>query len=417
MKRYGLLGQRLGHSYSPQLHALLADYSYDLWPTAPQDVPALMRGRDFDGMNVTIPYKQAVMPYLDELGDAARRVGCVNTVVRQPDGTLYGDNTDVYGFSMMAQRAGADFAGVKTLVLGSGGASLTACDAVRTAGGVPVVISRRGEDSYENIQKHADAAYVINATPVGMYPDTDASPLDLRRLPNLRGVLDMIYNPLRTRLLQQAQELGIPCQNGLVMLVYQAVRACELFTGKPVSPDRARAAEAALRAQAMNLVLVGMPGCGKSAIGRLMHARLGLPLVDIDAEIVREAGTDIEAIFRAEGESGFRARESALISRCAAQGGRILVTGGGAVKSPLNCQRLRQNGLVIHLTRELGRLATRGRPLSQGADALGALWRERAPLYAACADAEVSNNTTREDCAKRVEECYREAICDKRPQP
>lgn len=417
MKHYGLIGEKLGHSYSKTLHALLADYSYELLALAPDALEGFLRSRTLDGFNVTIPYKQAVMPYCAELSETARRIGSVNTVVRRADGSLYGDNTDAYGFAMMAKRAGIDFTGRKTLVLGSGGTGLTACDAVRSAGGTPVVISRHGENRYDNLEKHADAAFVVNATPVGMHPNTDASPVDLRRLPQLRGVLDVIYNPLRTRLLLQAAELGIPCACGLGMLVYQAVRACELFTGEAVAPERAEGAEAALRKAALNLVLVGMPGCGKSTVGRELKRLTGMPLADIDAEIERAAGKSIPAIFQAEGEAGFRAREAEQLARFAAGNGQIIVTGGGAVLSAANRERLRCNGYAVHLTRALEQLSTKGRPLSQSAERLSEMQREREPLYAACADATVANQTTPAECARVILEGFDEALCAQRAEP
>lgn len=414
MKRFGLIGERLGHSHSQTLHGLLADYSYQLWPLPPEQLEAFLTSGAFDGVNVTIPYKQAVLPYLSGLGETARRIGCVNTIVRRPDGSLFGDNTDAYGMRMMAQRAGIDFRGEKTLVLGSGGTSLTACDVVREMGGMAVVISRCGENTYDDLERHADAAYLINTTPVGMYPATDAQAVSLTRLPNLRGVLDVVYNPLRTRLLQQAQRLRIPCEGGLVMLVYQAVLAAELFTGEPVPARRVQAAERGLRRQAANLVLVGMPGSGKTTVGKLLAAHLSMPLVDLDEEIEKAAGKPIPAIFDAEGESGFRLREAEQVARFGREGGRVLVTGGGAVKDTLNREHLRLNGFVVHLTRPLDALPMNGRPLSQGREALYRMWQERAPLYADCADKTIPNNGTPDECARAVQEAFDEAVCIER---
>ena len=270
--RCGLIGERLGHSHSKTLHGLLADYRYDLIELAPEELGAFLQKGEFDGLNVTIPYKQAVIPYLRELTPAARAIGSVNTIVRRPDGTLLGDNTDAYGLGVIAARAGMAFAGEKTLILGSGGTAKTARHVVEAAGGEAVTVSRTGETNYENLERHADAAWLINATPVGMYPKAQAAPVDLARLPGLRGVADVIYNPLRTRLIQQAQALGIPCEGGLTMLTYQAVRACERFTGRPVPAERAREAERALRRAVTGLALVGMPGAGKSTVGALAAA-------------------------------------------------------------------------------------------------------------------------------------------------
>ncbi len=409
--QYGLIGEKLGHSYSAILHSLLADYDYRLCPMPPEAVDGFLKEADFQGINVTIPYKKTVIPYLAEMGETARRIGSVNTVVKRPDGTLFGDNTDAYGFGCMAASIGADFANQKVLVLGSGGTSLTACDVVRQAGGTPVVVSRSGTVTYADLPAHADAAYLINTTPVGMYPKVHEAPVDLTLFPALKGVLDVIYNPLRTRLLEQAQTLGIPCVGGLRMLVYQAVRACELFTGQPVSQERARVAEKALRAQSMNLVLVGMPGCGKTTIGQALAALTGREAVDTDALIVQEAGMSIPEIFEKEGEAGFRAREKAVIQREALKGGRILVTGGGAIKDAENRAALRMNGYVAHITRPLNQLATGGRPLSAGGqEAVERLWQERAPLYAAAADAAYTNETTPAQCAEAIREGFDEAL-------
>ena len=415
MKQFGLIGEKLGHSHSKTLHGLLADYRYDLWPMPPEALETWLREGNFDGMNVTIPYKQAVIPYLSEMGRTARQVGCVNTIVRRADGTLFGDNTDAYGMGVMARRAGMEFSGKKTLVLGSGGTSLTACAVVRSQGGEAVVISRKGENNYENLDRHADADYLINTTPVGMYPNTDAQPVDLRRFPGLKGVLDVVYNPLRTRLLQQAQALGIPCEGGLSMLVYQAVRACELFTGEKVPAQRALAAEKQLRKSVTNLVLIGMPGCGKSTIGQLLSQQLSMELVDLDAEIEKAAGVSIPEIFAREGEAGFRRRESEQVQRFGSMGGRVLVTGGGAIKREENRQWLKMNGFVAHITRDLDALPMDGRPLSQSRERLKEMWNERKALYADCADFIAANDAAPEACAWTIKEAFDEALCSQRP--
>ncbi|MBR6570063.1 MAG: shikimate kinase, partial [Clostridia bacterium] len=406
MKQFGLIGEKLGHSHSKTLHGYLADYSYELWPMPREELDEFLRRADFDGINVTIPYKKDVIPYLSEMGETARRIGCVNTIVKRADGSLYGDNTDAYGMSVMAQRAGIRFEGKKTLILGSGGTSLTAQAVVHAAGGEAVVISRSGENNYENIEKHADAAYLINTTPVGMYPHVDASPVDLKRLPKLQGVLDVVYNPLRTKLLQQAEILGIPHEGGLCMLVYQAVRACELFIGEKVSDERVRKAEKALRKSITNLVLIGMPGCGKSTIGAMLAQELGMPVVDLDEEIVKAAGMSIPDIFAKEGESGFREREAEQVKRFGSEGGRVIITGGGAVKREANRDYLRMNGVVVQLTRPLELLPTDGRPLSRNREALEAMWQERAPMYAACADRIIANNAGMEECVRKIKEGF-----------
>lgn len=414
MKQYGLIGERLGHSHSKTLHGFLADYRYDLWPMPPDKVDAFMREGSFDGINVTIPYKKTVIPYLQEIGETAKRIGAVNTIVRRADGSLYGDNTDAYGMMEMARRAGMDFRGKKTLVLGSGGTCLTACDVVREHGGTPVVISRKGENNYENLFLHQDAAYLINTTPLGMYPNPHAQAVDLRDFPHLQGVLDVVYNPLRTQLLMQAQELGIPCEGGLSMLIYQGVLACEIFEGRPVERQRVIHAERSLRRSVTNLVLIGMPGSGKSTIGEKLAQRLNMPLVDLDTEIEKAAGASISDIFAREGEAGFRKRESEQVQRFGSIGGNVLVAGGGAVKDPMNRKYLRMNGYVAHITRDLDSLSMEGRPLSQSRDVLREMWQQRKPMYEACQDACFANHSTIDACVQTIKEAFDEALCAER---
>ncbi|MCE5342945.1 MAG: AAA family ATPase [Eubacteriales bacterium] len=408
--RYGLIGETLGHSYSARLHALLGDESYILRPVARQELDAFLTVRAFDGLNVTIPYKQAVIPYCDVLGDTARAVGSVNTLLMRRDGTLFGDNTDAYGFAQMAAAAGIHFAGKKVLVLGSGGTGLTACHVIREAGGEPVVVSRRGENDYEHLEKHSNATILVNATPVGMYPNVSASPVDLARLPNLEGVLDVIYNPLRTRLLQQAEQLSLLHAGGLTMLVWQAARARALFDGRELPAETVRAAEASLRREAGNLVLVGMPGSGKTVVGQRCAKKLGMTFVDTDTQIVRRAGKPIPRIFAEDGEAAFRALEKAVIAEYGAMGGLVIATGGGAVLNAENRANLRMNGVVVWLITPLDRLQTKGRPLSTGMEALRRMDKERTPLYRAAADYTVENNRALIDCVQNVLEGYDEAL-------
>lgn len=414
MKQFGLIGERLGHSHSKTLHGFLADYRYDLWPMPAEAVDAFMRSNAFDGMNVTIPYKKTVIPYLQEIGDTARRIGAVNTIVRREDGTLYGDNTDFDGMMEMARRAGIVFAGEKTLILGSGGTSLTAVDVVRENGGIPVVISRSGENNYQNLHLHTDAAYIINTTPLGMYPNPHDQAVDLRMFPNLKGVLDVVYNPLRTQLLMQAEELHIPCEGGLSMLIYQGVQACEIFEGRKLPKEKLIQAERSLRRSITNLVLVGMPGSGKSTIGRMLADALYMPLIDLDAEIEKNAGMTIPEIFEKEGEAGFRKRECEQVQHYGSIGGNVLVTGGGAIKDPMNRKYLRMNGFVAHIVRELDELTMEGRPLSQNRETLERMWQERKPLYEACSDKQFFNNGSLEACVQTIREAFDEALCAER---
>ena len=238
MLKCGLLGKKLSHSRSPEIHRQLGDYEYLLFEKQEDELEAFLKAGDWTGMNVTIPYKKTVLPYVAELSPIAERIGSVNTLIRRPDGTLFGDNTDVAGFTAMVRFSGLCLRGTKVLVLGSGGASVSVCEGLLELDAFPVVISRRGENRYDNLDKHADASFLVNATPVGMYPDTEESPLDLNRLPACRGVFDLIYNPRETRLMAQAREMGIPAVNGLYMLVAQARKSAELFTGKPIPEEK-----------------------------------------------------------------------------------------------------------------------------------------------------------------------------------
>ena len=399
---YGLLGERLGHSFSPQIHRDLAGYDYQLLPTPPEAVEDLFARRAFQGLNVTIPYKRTVMPLCDEIDPRAAAIGAVNTVVNR-NGRLTGYNTDIDGFLYMARRAGVDMAGKKVVILGSGGTSRTARAAAGELGAREIVtVSRHGEDNYQNLSRHADAQVLVNTTPVGMYPNWGQSPVSLESFPALEGVLDVVYNPLRTALLLQAEERGLPCSCGLPMLVAQAKRAAELFTGQNIDDSRAEAVLHGLRGQLTSIVLIGMPGCGKTTVGRTLAGKLGRTFVDLDEEIVRRAGMSIPEIFAREGEAGFRERESALVREFGERTGLVVSTGGGVVTRRENYIPLKQNGLLLHLRRDPAALPTDGRPLSQ-ATAPEELWRRRAPLYAAFADGEIDNNGTLAGTLEQIE--------------
>lgn len=398
---YGLLGEKLGHSFSPQLHNALADYDYRLYPTPPEAVEELFRRREFNGLNVTIPYKQTVIPLCDEVDPRAAAIGAVNTVVNR-EGRLTGYNTDIDGLIYLAKRAGVEMAGKKVVILGSGGTSRTARAAARELGAADVVVvSRHGEDNYENLSRHADAQVLINTTPVGMYPNCGAAPVSLEVFPRLEGVLDVVYNPLRTALIMEAEARGVPCSCGLPMLAAQARRAAELFTGERIPDHRLEEVIAGLAARTRNVVLIGMPGCGKSAIGRALAKRLGKTFVDLDAEIVRRAGRPIPDIFAREGEDAFRALESQAVREAGARTGCVLSTGGGVVTREENYPPLHQNGVIVHITRALELLPTNGRPVSQSTD-LHELWRQREPLYRSFADLTVDNNGPMEETVQRI---------------
>lgn len=399
---YGLLGRHLGHSWSVPLHRAFGCPDYRLIELEPEDLPTFLRREDIGGLNVTIPYKRTVMEHCDALSEEARAIGSVNALVRLPDGRLWGGNTDAAGFRSLVGRSGLSLAGRKVVILGTGGASLSVRYVAETAGAREVVrISRSGPDDYEHLSRHADADILVNATPVGMYPDNGAAPLDLRAFPKLSGVLDLIYNPCRTALLMQAEALGIPCAGGLSMLTAQAAEAETLFTGRPIPPEAIERAMAQLSRDTENIVLIGMPGCGKSAVGRALSRLTGREAVDIDAEIVRQTGKSIPEIFADGGEAAFRELERRATAEAGKRVGVILITGGGVVKDARNLASLRQNGRIYHLVRDLSLLSRAGRPLSQGAD-LAAMDAERAPLYRAFRDQAIDNDGTIEEAAEKI---------------
>lgn len=403
MLRCGLLGRKLGHSYSPQIHRELSCYEYKLYEKEPEELEAFLKSGTFDGLNVTIPYKKTVMAYLDEISPEAAAIGSVNTIVNR-GGKLTGYNTDAFGFSWLLQKSGVEAAGRKALVFGSGGASVTVCHVLKSLGADPVVvISRTGENNYENLDRHLDAKLLINATPLGMYPNNGESPVDLTRFSALDGVLDVVYNPARTALMLQAEQLGIPHASGLSMLVAQAKKACEYFTGNPVPDAEIDRIERLLSRQMENIILIGMPGCGKSSVGKALAAVLNRTFLDADEEIVRRAGCSIPEIFAAQGEAGFRRAESAVLADLGKQSGIVLATGGGCVTRPENYPSLHQNGCIVWLTRDLSLLPTDGRPMSQ-ANPLEALWEKRKALYEQFSDVKISNDRTISECVNAIEE-------------
>lgn len=386
----GLLGRKLGHSYSPQIHGLLGDYSYALFEKEPEALADFLKHGDFTGINVTIPYKKDVIPYLDELSPAAKKIGSVNTIVRRADGSLFGHNSDYYGFVSLVKHSAVVVKGKKVLVLGSGGTSSMVVTALTDLGAAPIVISRSGENNYSNLHRHADASVIVNATPVGMYPNTGVSPIDLSVFPKLEGVLDVIYNPARTQLLLDAQMLGIPHANGLWMLVAQAKEAAEYFTGTALPDSCIGRIHRILTHEMKNIVLLGMPGCGKSTVGTLLAQKLGRSFADADEEIIRLAGKSIPQIFAEDGEEAFRKWETDALRQLGKQSGLVVATGGGCVTRQRNYPLLHQNGFLVWLERDLELLPTNGRPLSQ-ANRLSEMYAARKPMYEAFADIRVSN--------------------------
>lgn len=397
----GLLGRKLGHSYSPQIHAKLADYDYNIYEKEPEEVGDFLKNGSFHAINVTIPYKKDVIPFLSELSPRAKRLGAVNTIVRREDGSLIGHNTDYFGFSSMVERSGLSVTGKKVLVLGSGGASNTVVAVLEEMGAHVVIISRSGENNYDNLHLHRDASVIVNTTPVGMYPNTGKAPLSLDGFPALEGVLDVIYNPARTQLLLDAGKRGLVTMNGLWMLVAQAKESAEWFADKPISDDKIAEIHSLLRLQMENIILIGMPGCGKSTVGQLLAKRTGKRFLDADAVLEADSGRKIVDIIPKDGEPVFRQMETDTLSKLGKQSGLVIATGGGCVTQERNYDLLHQNGTIFWLTRDLDKLPTDGRPLSQQ-NRLAEMFRVRQPMYHRFADFVVSNDGTAEETVRQI---------------
>ena len=392
----GLLGETLKHSYSPQIHKQLGGYEYLLFEKDPEQLPDFLENDEFTGINVTIPYKKSVVPFCRQLTPEAKKLGAVNTIIRLEDGSLLGHNTDYFGFRSMVDRSGVSVAGKKVLVLGSGGASNTVCAVMNELNANVIVISRSGENSYHNIHLHSDAAIIVNATPVGTYPDTHLSPVDLDCFPVLEAVFDLIYNPARTRLLLDAEKRNLITENGLYMLVAQAKESSALFQGKQLNDSMILPIYQSLKQQMENIILIGMPGCGKSTIGKILAEKTGKRFVDADEEIKLLANCSIPDIFTIHGESYFRQLETDVLSKLGKQSGLVIATGGGCVTQIRNYDLLHQNGSIVWIQRNIDLLPTDGRPLSFGAD-LQTMYHTRKPLYNSFADYTVSNDSTPEN--------------------
>lgn len=403
--RFGLLGRKLGHSYSPEIHALLAPYRYDLIEAEPEDLESVFKNDEYCGLNVTIPYKKTVAAYCSILTDHAARAGCVNTVWRKNEGTLVGDNTDVFGFSHMIQTSGIDVTGKKVLIFGgSGGAGAAVRCALEDHGaGAIVTISRSGEDNYGNLSKHAVAQILVNATPLGMWPDVDSSPCDIAAFPAVEGVFDVVYNPLRTAFLMQAEQLGVPCMGGLSMLTAQACMSSIDFSGGSYTlhEDIPDLICREIQLQKENIVLIGMPGCGKTTIGKRLAMELNRPFFDADEEFEKVTGFTPENYLRKNSESAFREIESKILKALGCRSGCVIATGGGCVKHECNYASLHCNGRIVWLQRDLDDLPTDGRPLSQQTD-LHALYEQREPLYRRFADMEISNRGAENDVVASI---------------
>lgn len=398
----GLLGEKLGHSYSPAIHAILADYEYLLYEKKPSDLESFLLHGDWDGLNVTIPYKKTVMPFCTELTETAKRCGSVNTLLRLSGGGIRGENTDAYGFAYLLRSLCFDPAGKKAVIFGSGGAAAMVRTVLEDYGADEIVmVSRNGAVTYDDLSRHAGAQLVVNATPAGMFPHNGESAASLDFFPNCEAVADLIYNPARSALLIQAEELGIPYRNGLGMLVAQAKRSAELFLGTPIEDEKIPDIEKELSNKARNIVLIGMPGCGKSTIGRALASALGREFRESDVFVETAAKCPIPEIFLREGEAGFRKRETEALSELGKLSGAVIATGGGCVTREENYPLLHQNGVIIWLQRDLSKLPRDGRPISLTTD-LGELYGRRRLLYEKFADHVIINGASPEETVSAI---------------
>lgn len=397
----GLLGEKLGHSYSPQIHRRLGEYSYSLFEKSSDELREFLENGDFTGLNVTIPYKKAVIAHCHELSAVAQKLGAVNTIVRKPDGKLIGHNTDYFGFASMLRRSGLSPKGKRVLVLGTGGASATVQAVLREMGANVAVISRTGKYNYDYMYRYLSTAIIVNATPVGMYPNNGETLVDLDRFPRLEGVLDLVYNPARTQLIMDAQKRNLVAENGLWMLVAQAKESAEWFLGQTIDDSLIEPIYRELSNQMENLVLIGMPGCGKSTVGKLLAHLLNRPFYDADAEIEKYAGISIPEIFSQKGEQEFRKIETAVLRELCKQSSAVIATGGGCVTRPENYPILRQNSHIIWLQRNLYSLATDGRPLSQSHTVFD-LYESRKELYFQFSDYSIQNDSDPETTVSKI---------------
>lgn len=402
---YGLIGEHLGHSYSPEIHAQLADYRYELREIAPEELDAFMKSRDFKGINVTIPYKQAVMKYLDGISEQAGQIGAVNTIVNR-DGKLYGSNTDFAGMKALISKLGLDLSGKKVLILGTGGTSKTAAAVAGSSGAAQIYrVSRSGRDgalTYEQaISEHADAQIIINTTPAGMYPNVDMRPVDISHFTGLEGVIDAIYNPLRSELVQDAQEAGIPAQGGLYMLAAQGAYACGEFLSRQIAESDIECAYSAVFRSKRNIIMIGMPSSGKTTVGRAVAEKLGRWFYDTDNLVMDRMGTGLAESFLKGGADEFRSTETAVIRELAAESGIVIAAGKGSVLSRENVRALRHNGLVVFLDRPLEQIIMTSDNYENKAK-LKKVYAERIDIYRSCADVTIDANMSLENVTRAV---------------
>ncbi len=392
MYGFALIGESLSHSYSPMIHSKFGDYKYELCEVERENLQELLNSGIYDGFNVTIPYKEEIMKYCDEISNDSRRIGCVNTIVKNEKGGYDGYNTDYFGFRYLLESSGIDVAGRKCLILGSGGSSKTVRVVLEDLGaGEILIVSRSGKLNYENVGKQSDAQIIINTTPVGMFPNNLRSLVNLNDFVECGGVVDLIYNPNRTQFILDATERGIPCVSGLGMLVAQAFKASEIFQNKTLNHEEIPVAIEEVRNSMLNKILIGMPGAGKTFLGSKMAEASGRKFIDIDMEIEAEEGMSIPEIFELKGEKYFRKLETEKLRQACKGRGLVIATGGGVVKTEENFKIIRQNGTVIWVKRDLDKLQTEGRPLSM-ASPVTVLYDERKDAYDSWSDYFIDNN-------------------------
>ena len=405
--KYGVIGEHLKHSFSKEIHEKIADYSYVVKEIEPENLGKFLTEADFDGINVTIPYKEKSIPYLYEISDSARKIGAINTVVNK-GGKLYGYNTDYMGMKSLILRNGIDLKGKKTLIMGGGGTAKTGHQVLLDLGAREVLHAGRDFENpdvlYEDVSRlHSDADFILNTTPVGMFPRNEGKIIDISDFPNLMGVIDVVYNPLRTNLVLDAMERGLKTEAGLYMLVSQAVYASEFFVETKYDPSVCENVFKDILKQKENIVLIGMPSSGKTTVGKQLAKLLNREFVDTDDEIVKKIGMSIPEYFEKFGEDEFRRQESLVVSEVSAQNNQIIATGGGVILKNENIRRLKQNGLVYFLDRDLELLCpTSDRPLSSNKEAMKKRYEERYSIYKSLCDIIIDGNGTVENVAEMI---------------
>lgn len=400
--KYGLIGEKLGHSYSVQIHKLFGNDEYVLKEIAENELADFFQKKDFLGINVTIPYKEKSLKYLDFVDEKAKEIGAVNTVVNR-DGTIYGYNTDYYGLKYLLEKNGISVLGKKVAVLGSGGASKTAVVLLKDLGAKSVIIvSRSGRYNYENQKEYCDVEVMINASPVGMYPNNGECLIDVEIFEKLQAFVDLIYNPFVTELAFRCTEKNIKSVNGLGMLVAQAHKASEIFFDKTIEENEIVAVQEKIKKLLLNVVLVGMPGSGKSSLARQLALKLNKEFVDLDEEIEKTYKISPSKYIIDYGEEKFRQTESEVLSNVCKKSGLIIATGGGAILKKENRKAIKSNGRCVYVKRSLEKLPTDGRPLSKNGDVLKEMFSKREPLYLEVADYIIDNDASIEETLNEI---------------